>query len=86
MEHGKEAVICNRGDGMGLSKLKMHGIDAVILSTERNPAATARAKKLGMEVYQGVDDNLDALRRLCDDRNVQLENVVYVGNDIADLP
>ena len=45
LEDGREAVACNRGDGMGLSMLRAAGLPIVVLSTEdqsgRRPPAAA---------------------------------------------
>jgi len=48
-EDGVEAVYCSRGDGMGVSLLRARGVPLLILSKERNPVVTARAKKLKVE-------------------------------------
>ena len=82
---GKESVICDRGDGHGISRLRRLGIPLVVLSTETNPVVAARCQKLELECLQGVDDKLAALRRLVQDRGAALSNTVYVGNDINDL-
>jgi N-acylneuraminate cytidylyltransferase len=82
---GSESVICDRGDGHGISRLLRHGIPLVVLSTETNPVVSARCRKLGLECVQGVNDKLAALRRLVHDRGAALSNTIYVGNDINDL-
>ena len=43
-QDGQETVACHRGDGWGIRLLQDAGIEVVILSTERNPAVSARAK------------------------------------------
>jgi len=78
-------VICDRGDGHGISRLRRLGIPLVVLSTETNPVVAARCQKLELEYLQGVDDKLAALRRLVQDRGAALSNTVYLGNDINDL-
>jgi N-acylneuraminate cytidylyltransferase len=82
---GSESVICDRGDGHGISRLQRRGIPLVVLSTEINPVVAARCRKLGLECIQGVNDKLAALRRLVHDRGAVLSNTIYVGNDINDL-
>ncbi len=85
-ETGREMVAANRGDGMGIALVRRKGIEVVILSTERNPVVTARARKLGVPVFQGVDDKPALLRRLLKERGISPEEVVYVGNDVNDVP
>lgn len=58
----------------------------LILSTERNSVVAARAKKLGVEVLQGIDDKATALMAWLAEKGLDPQHVVYVGNDINDLP
>ena len=85
-EKGIESVICNRSDGIGLSKLKGLGIHIVIISTETNPVVSSRAKKLGVQVIQGVSDKDQAILAWAKDVGVRPINIAFVGNDINDLP
>ena len=39
-----------------------------------------------IEVYQGVDDKGRDLKKLLKERKANPEHVVYVGNDVNDLP
>ncbi|NIM94814.1 MAG: HAD hydrolase family protein [Anaerolineales bacterium] len=83
---GRELVAANRSDGHGISRLKEHGIQIFVLSTEVNPVVEARCRKLGLDVVQGVEDKGSVLRELLHERGIQPANTVYLGNDINDLP
>ena len=83
-QEGVESVRLKRGDGMGISLLKKAGYPILILSTEKNPVVTARAKKLGIDVLQGQDDKAAALEGWLKKKNISASDVVYVGNDIND--
>lgn len=83
---GHEMVAAHRGDGWGLARLRDAGVPVVVLSTERNPVVTARCKKLGLSVWQGVEEKGEALERLIAQRGVEAANTVYLGNDMNDLP
>ena len=86
-QDGRESVICSRSDGMGLDLLRQHGkVHALILSREENPVVSARARKLKIEVYQGVQDKAQAIQQLIKERNVNQAEVIYIGNDLNDLP
>jgi N-acylneuraminate cytidylyltransferase len=85
MEDGREAVACNRGDGMGLSMLRDAGLAIVVLSTEQNSVVDARCRKLHIECKHGLADKRAALVELAREKKVDLNNVVYVGNDVNDL-
>ena len=85
-ENGKEAVFVNRSDGYAIARFKEMGIKQVIISTEKNPVVETRAKKLGIEVFHGVDDKGKILREFCSRDSLNLENVLFIGNDLNDLP
>lgn len=83
-EDGREAVRCNRADGLGLKRLKDIGLDAMILSTETNPVVLARAEKLKTKCVQGVSNKYEKLNQIINDKGIELSQVAYVGNDIND--
>ena len=85
-QHGEETVAAHRGDGMGISRAKKAGIEVIILSKEKNPVVQARGNKLNIDVYQGIDDKGQKLQEILKKKGLSAEQVVYVGNDINDLP
>lgn len=86
-EDGREAVLADRSDGMGIARLRDHGLPILVLSTETNPVVLARAKKLGIECLQGMIDKAAALRKWlsAQEQPIDPAGVIYVGNDINDL-
>ena len=84
-ENGKESVVVNRSDGLAVSLIKKMNIQQVIISTEKNPIVSFRAKKLNIDVYYGVNDKALVLNKYCKEKEVSLENVIYIGNDLNDL-
>jgi N-acylneuraminate cytidylyltransferase len=85
-QHGEETIAAHRGDGMGISLVKKAGIEVIILTKERNPVVKARADKLDIPVYQGVDEKGAKLKEILKEKKLSREKVVYIGNDINDLP
>jgi N-acylneuraminate cytidylyltransferase len=85
-QDGSERVVCSRSDGLGLERLRATGLPMLVLSKERNPVVKARCEKLRLDHVQGLDDKLAGLRQWLDDRGVPGSHVVYVGNDVNDLP
>ena len=83
-QNGKEMVQVNRGDGLGISEIKKLGIKQIIISTERNPVVSIRAKKLGVPCLQGIENKKDVLNNYCRKNNIDLQIIAYVGNDIND--
>ena len=80
-----EAVIVNRADGLAISILKDMGLKQIILTTEENKVVKARADKLGLPVIREANDKKNAVVKYCRENDIDLKNVVYVGNDINDL-
>jgi len=83
---GKETVAVHRGDGLGIAALRRAGLPVLILSTETNPVVAARARKLGVPVLHGIDRKDLALKQWCEEEGITPERVLYVGNDVNDLP
>lgn len=83
-EDGREAVRCDRSDGLGLLKLRKQGIDMMILSTEANAVVSSRAMKLDLYCIQNVPDKLGELTSIVAGKGIELSQVAYVGNDIND--
>jgi N-acylneuraminate cytidylyltransferase len=88
-QHGNETVVSSRSDSMHIRELRERGVGIVILSSEPNPVVKARAGKMGdVETVQGIDilGKGDALRELLRRKKVDPAHVVYIGNDLNDLP
>ncbi len=87
-QDGHETVVASRADSMRVKQMREIGIDVMILSSEVNPVVAARAKKMGVEAVHGVglQDKGRVMRDILAEKNVQAEEVVFIGNDWNDLP
>ncbi|MBI3152359.1 MAG: acylneuraminate cytidylyltransferase [Chloroflexi bacterium] len=87
-ENGKETVSASRSDSMHIKTLREKGIEVMILSSEPNPVVKARAKKMGVEAMHGIgmQDKGRVMREVLEQKNIKAEHVIYVGNDLNDLP
>ena len=85
LDNGREAVFCNRSDGLAVGLIRKQGVRQIILSTEENSVVSARAKKLKLECIQGVADKKKALRNYCENKKYNFAKVLYIGNDLNDL-
>lgn len=85
MEDGREAVLCSRGDGMGLEMLRKAGLPVMVISKEVNPVVGARCRKLKLRCEQGIEDKLGVLTSVVDELELSLSQVAYIGNDVNDL-
>jgi len=87
-QDGKESVIASRSDSMHIKTLRQQGIELMILSSEPNPVVLARAKKMGIEAIHnlGMENKGQAMREVLEQKNIKAEEVIYLGNDLNDLP
>jgi N-acylneuraminate cytidylyltransferase len=86
LDEGREAVVCNRSDGLGIERLRKAGWPMLVLSKETHPIVSARCAKLKLECLQGIDEKGPALRHWLDARGFSPDRTLYVGNDVNDLP
>jgi len=85
-QNGKETIAASRSDGLGLEMLRrLTDIEVIVMSKETNPVVTARCNKLGIQVFQSVNQKEKALIDLIDKKKINSEEVVYVGNDLNDI-
>ncbi len=82
---GMEWVACNRSDGWWIGEIRKLGIEQMILSTEKNLVVSARGKKLGIEVRQGVENKGQGLKAILSDKNLTKDEVLFIGNDMNDF-
>lgn len=95
-QDGHESVRCDRGDGLAFDFLRTYerrgelSIEYFVLSKETNPVVLARCKKLRLECRQAVGDKLAYLdayfARRFPDQSSPYEGLIYLGNDLNDLP
>ena len=85
-QNGLESVACSRADGLGVERLRQIGVPMLILSKEKNAVVAARAAKLKIECLQAVEDKASVFSAFAAERGALLENCIFVGNDINDLP
>ena len=86
-EKGDELKKFNTRDGKGFALLKERGVLTGIVTGENVDLNRRRVEKLRLDVYiPGCTDKLQAVRQLCDEYGIGLENVLYIGDDIMDIP
>ena len=87
-QDGKESVSASRSDSMHIKTLREKGIELMILSSEPNPVVMARAKKMSVDAIHniGMQNKGLVMRQLLEQKNIKAENVIFLGNDLNDLP
>ena len=83
-EEGIEFVSCSRSDGLAFDVLKKLKIKMFILSTEKNRVVEARAKKIKIPVIQSIENKKITLEKLVKKKNIRLDKVLFIGNDLND--
>lgn len=84
-ERGEELKRYSIRDGMGVERLRVHGIETGIMTGEVSPNLAERARKLRIaELHLGVKDKASALEALLEARGLTLHEIAYVGDDIND--
>jgi YrbI family 3-deoxy-D-manno-octulosonate 8-phosphate phosphatase len=84
-EDGNEFKKFNTHDGKGFELLRKAGIKTGIITSENTKIVANRAKKLKVDfLFQGLEDKgkLDIAKEICQQLNISLDEVVYIGDDI----
>lgn len=85
-EKGDELKKFNTRDGMAFKLLKEKGIITGIITSERVDLNRRRAEKLRLDILEeGCSNKAEIVKKLCEQYNISLQNVVYIGDDINDL-
>ena len=86
-DDGCESKAFNTQDGFGIRALLQAGIEVAVISGRHSKAVELRMSELGVtHVIQGCKDKVAAFDELIDKLGVGLDQTVYVGDDVPDLP
>ncbi len=73
-------------DGMAVQLLREKNIETVIITSENSNIVLQRAKKLNIKnVTIGEKNKLERIKKICADKNINLNEVAYIGDDINDI-
>ena len=74
-------------DGYAMKCALVKGFKIVIITGGRNEAVRERFKELGViDIYLGAHHKLDAYQDLMDNFDLNPEEILYIGDDIPDIP
>ncbi|WP_103070595.1 KdsC family phosphatase [Aquimarina sediminis] len=77
----------NIKDGYALKAAVDQGYNVCIISGGKNEGVRQRLKGLGItDIYLGAHHKTEQLNEYLNARNLKTENVLYMGDDIPDLP
>ena len=84
---GKVITGFSAHDGMGLELLRRAGIRRGFITGRHDYATEARTSYLGVDFYRSnVGDKETVLREIAGQFNITLDQCLYVGDDLNDLP
>lgn len=87
MEDGSNVRQANTRDGYAVQWAIKQGMKVALLTGGKEKAVEARMTLLGVEeVHLGCHDKLASLETLSDKMGVDLDKVMYMGDDMPDYP
>jgi 3-deoxy-D-manno-octulosonate 8-phosphate phosphatase (KDO 8-P phosphatase) len=82
-----EVKIFSVKDGQGITLARRGRIEVAFITARISDALIKRAKDLGViEVHQGIEDKWDCLQKIMSRYQLKKEEVLYVGDDVVDIP
>ncbi len=86
-DSGREMKCFSAYDGLAVKLARTAGIRVAILSSRNCGAVSHRCRQLGIHAeIQGSTDKIEDLHGLCDRFGTPLSQVLYMGDDLPDLP
>ena len=83
---GNEWKKFNTADSAGVLFLNLLDIPVAIITGEDTEIVRRRAEKLKIKhLYMGVKDKVKVAHELCDQLQIRLEDVAYIGDDLNDI-
>ncbi|PKV50587.1 3-deoxy-D-manno-octulosonate 8-phosphate phosphatase (KDO 8-P phosphatase) [Aquimarina sp. MAR_2010_214] len=77
----------NIKDGYALKTAVQQGFNVCIISGGTNEGVRQRLKGLGItDIYLGAHQKVEQLNEYLGNKNINIKNVLYMGDDIPDLP
>lgn len=86
-DNGTESKAFFTQDGYGIRMLLQTAIQVTVISGRTSLAVARRMSELGVEhLIQGCNDKVAALSDVCGRLGITMQECLYVGDDIPDLP
>jgi len=86
-EDGKELRFFDVKDGFGVRAMIEMGVSVAVISGRAAPCVARRLEGLGVrDVYQGVREKRKPFAELLDKHGLEPEEVLFVADDVYDLP
>jgi 3-deoxy-D-glycero-D-galacto-nononate 9-phosphatase len=83
---GNEWKKFNTSDSAGVFFCNCANIPVGIITGEDTEIVKRRAKKLNITIlHQGIQDKLSVANAICEQLQISLEDVAYIGDDLGDI-
>lgn len=83
---GNEWKKFNTSDSAGVLFCRSAAIPVGIITGEDTEIVKRRAEKLKISIlYQGIQDKLTVAKQICDELQITLDDVAYIGDDLGDI-
>ncbi|WP_440903793.1 KdsC family phosphatase [Catenovulum sp. SX2] len=77
----------NVKDGLAIELLRSHGIKTGVVSGKASAALNKRCEGLGFDyVITGCKNKLPRVKQICNELNISLQQIAFVGDDVLDIP
>ncbi|NML19613.1 HAD hydrolase family protein [Pseudoflavitalea sp. G-6-1-2] len=83
---GNEWKKFNTSDSAGVLFLHKLNIPVGIITGENTAIVERRAAKLKIDyLFQGISDKVAVASKLCEELNITMDDIAYIGDDLGDL-
>jgi 3-deoxy-D-manno-octulosonate 8-phosphate phosphatase (KDO 8-P phosphatase) len=84
-DNGEQVRTMNIKDGFALQLAVKKGYHVIVISGGNSPAAVSRLNKLGItDIFMGTHDKRAVLQQIMQEKSVQKEQLLFMGDDIPD--
>ena len=86
-DSGEQIKKFNAKDGLGIKLLMEAGVKVGIITALSSKALEHRCQKLGISLlFAGIENKSKVLKSIISQTGINPENMVFVGDDLIDLP
>ncbi|MEX0300230.1 MAG: KdsC family phosphatase [Kordiimonas sp.] len=83
---GEEVKVFHAHDGLGLKLLHTLGVELAVISGRESAPLSRRLDDLGIQRRRlKCADKISALQEMCDELDISLSEVAFMGDDLIDL-
>ncbi|WP_203295069.1 KdsC family phosphatase [Luteirhabdus pelagi] len=85
-QQGNELKKFHTYDSAGILFCRLHNIPTGIITGEKTEIVARRGAKLKVDyLFQGISNKLQVVQSICDELNIRLDDVAYIGDDLNDI-